>query len=184
MKKLLLFTLMALPLSMLAQNQEATPVPVAAVVTSSAPTFGYLSYSTMIETMPDYAFAHKQYLQLEEKYAAETKRVEDEFNAKYEAFLEGQRDFPPTILKKRQTELQELLEKNIAFKAESKRLLADAETTLMKPLREKLSKVLATIGEQMNLMFIINTDNDACPYINPKQGVDLTGIATRMINEL
>ena len=76
------------------------------------------------------------------------------------------------------------MEKNIAFKAESKRLLADAETTLMKPLREKLSKVLATIGEQMNLMFIINTDNDACPYINPKQGVDLTGIATRMINEL
>lgn len=184
MKKFLLFTLMALPLAVQAQNEEVAPVPATVVAAASAPTFGYLSYSTMLQAMPDYALAHKQYAELEEKYATETKRVEEEFNAKYEAFLEGQRDFPPTILKKRQTELQELLDKNIAFKNESKRLLADAEATLMRPLREKLAKVLSTIGEQMNLMFILNTDNDACPYINTKQGVDVTDIVTRMLNEL
>ena len=190
MKKFLMFAFWALPLSLHAQSEETMPGVVAAAeptvntAETTAPVYGYLSYSKMLQAMPDYALAHKQYLQIEEKYAAEAKRVEEEFNAKYEVFLEGQRDFPPTILKKRQTELQELLEKNIAFKAESKRLLVDAENTLMKPLREKLSKVLTTIGEEMNLMFIINTDGDNCPFINPKQGVDVTAIASKMLNEL
>ena len=116
MKKFLLLALMALPLSLHAQNEEATVVATAA---TQEVKFGYVSYSTLLESMPDYAVAMNKYAQLEEKYAAETRRVEDEFNAKYEAFLEGQRDFPPSILNKRQSELQELLEKNIAFKNES-----------------------------------------------------------------
>lgn len=182
MKKFLLLALLALPLSLHAQNDGA------AVVTTAAATmdmkFGYVSYSTLLEAMPDYAVAMRKYGQLEEKYAAETRRVEDEFNAKYEAFLEGQRDFPPTILNKRQSELQELLEKNIAFKNESKRLLAEAKAELMKPLREKLTTVLNTIGQEMGLAFIINTDNDSCPFINPQKGVNVLDIATRMLNQL
>ena len=110
MKKFLLLALLALPLSLHAQNDDAAVMTTAAATTDMK--FGYVSYSTLLETMPDYAVAMRKYAQLEEKYAAETRRVEDEFNAKYEAFLEGQRDFPPTILNKRQSELQELLEKN------------------------------------------------------------------------
>ena len=181
MKKFLLLALLALPLSLHAQNEGA------AVDTTAAATdmkFGYVSYSALLESMPDYSLAMSRYAQLEEKYTAETRRVEDEFNAKYEAFLEGQRDFPPTILNKRQAELQELLEKNIAFKAESKRLLAEAKAELMKPLRQKLSNVLNTIGQDMGLAFIINTDNDSCPFINPQKGVDVFDIATRMLNQL
>ena len=182
MKKFLLLALLALPLSLHAQNDDAAVMTTAAATTDMK--FGYVSYSTLLETMPDYAVAMRKYAQLEEKYAAETRRVEDEFNAKYEAFLEGQRDFPPTILKKRQSELQELLEKNIAFKNESKRLLADAKAELMKPLREKLTTVLNTIGQEMGLAFIINTDNDSCPFINPQKGVNVLDIATRMLNQL
>ena len=174
MKKFLLLALLALPLSLHAQNDGAAVVTTAAATTDMK--FGYVSYSTLLEAMPDYAVAMRKYAQLEEKYAAETRRVEDEFNAKYEAFLEGQRDFPPTILNKRQSELQELLEKNIAFKNESKRLLAEAKAELMKPLREKLTTVLNTIGQEMGLAFIINTDNNACPYINPAQGIDLNDL--------
>lgn len=192
-KKILLFAFMAIPYSVYAQSEEMMPVGLTAAQTTvstgtntetTTVKFGYLSYSKMLQAMPDYTIAHKQYLQLEAKYADEAKRVEEEFNAKYEVFLEGQRDFPPTILKKRQTELQDLLEKNIAFKTESKRLLANAETALMKPLRDKLSKVLETIGEEMDLMFILNTDGDNCPFINPKQGIDISDIASKMLNEL
>ena len=181
MKKILLLALMALPLSLHAQNQEATVVETSA---ASVIKFGYVSYSALLESMPDYAVAMSQYAQLEEKYAAETRRVEDDFNAKYEAFLEGQRDFPPTILNKRQSELQELLEKNIAFKNESKRLLAEAKAELMKPLRDKLSNVLSTIGTEQGLAFIINTDNDSCPFINSQMGVNVFDTAVSMLNQL
>lgn len=182
MKNILLLALLALSLSLHAQNEEVNVVN----TTMTAPElkFGFVSYSALIEAMPEYATAMRRYTELEEKYAAETKRVEDEFNAKYEAFLEGQRDFPTSILNKRQAELQEILEKNIAFKSESKRLLAEAKAELMKPIKEKLSKVLSTIGKEMGLAFVINTDNDACPYVDPQKGINVYDTAVRMLQQL
>ena len=60
--------------------------------------FGYLSYEGAIQSMPEYAVVQQQMKVLQEQYQAETLRVEDEFNRKYEDFLDGQRDFPRTIL--------------------------------------------------------------------------------------
>lgn len=136
--------------------------------------FGYFSYEEAIKAMPEYALAQANLNDLKSKYDAETKRVEEEFNRKYEEFLDGQSDFAPTILQKRQTELQELLKKNVAFKAESAKLLKKAETDSFAPLREKLAKVVEKIGVERGLAFILNTDGDACPYINPEMGEDLS----------
>ena len=74
--------------------------------------FGYLSYEQALQSMPEYKAARENTDKLWGQYEAELKRVEDEFNRKYEDFLDGQRDFPKTILRKRQTELQELMTKN------------------------------------------------------------------------
>ena len=102
------------------------------------------------------------------------KRVEDEFNRKYEEFLDGQADFAPTILQKRQSELQELLTKNVAFKAESERLLRQAEADTYAPIREKLHNAIRKVGAEQGYAFILNTDGDACPYIDPEMGEDVT----------
>jgi len=82
--------------------------------------FGYLSYETALKSMPEYALVQQKMKTLQEQFQAETLRVEDEFNRKYEDFLDGQRDFPRTILQKRQSELQELMEKNIQFKEQGR----------------------------------------------------------------
>lgn len=138
--------------------------------------FGYLSYDAAFKAMPEYAIALKNIADLKAKYDAETKRVEEDFNKKYEDFLDGQREFPETILRKRQNELQEMLNKNIAFKEESRRLLANAEKEIFAPLHEKLAALLKIIGEDRGYSFIINTDNNACPFINGAQGEDINGI--------
>ena len=135
--------------------------------------FGYFRYEEAFRSMPEYAIVQANLNDLRAKYDAETKRVEEEFNRKYEEFLEGQADFAPTILQKRQTELQELLKKNVAFKAEAARLLQQAEADAYAPLRERLSKVLKEIGEGNGYAFILNTDGDACPYIDPEMGEDV-----------
>ncbi len=144
----------------------------------AAPTlrFGYLSYGNALKAMPEYAEARKNLALLEEKYDAEAQRVEKEFNVKYEEFLEGQRDFPKSILEKRQMELQELMDKNIAFKEESRRLLRQAEEEAMAPIHARLGQLLKLVAEDRRLAFIINTDNHACPYISPGQGENLDGI--------
>ena len=138
--------------------------------------FGYFSYEQILKWMPEYKIVVDNMNDLKSKYDAETKRVEEEFNRKYEEFLDGQRDFAPTILQKRQTELQELLNRNVAFKAESERLLAEAEKEAFAPLHQKLSNTLQTIGAQNGYAFILNTDGNACPYIDPTMGEDVTNM--------
>ena len=135
--------------------------------------FGYLSYEAALKSMPEYATVQKQMSDLKAQYEAETRRVEDEFNRKYEEFLEGQREFPRTILQKRQTELQELMSKNIAFKDNSRVELAQAEQQAMAPLRIKLIETLGTIARQRGYAFIVDTDVKALPYINPDMGEDI-----------
>ena len=83
---------------------DTTVVANSTVVTQTAARYGYLSYQEALESMPQYAMVQKQMENLRSQYQAETLRVEEEFNRKYEEFLEGQREFPKTILQKRQTE--------------------------------------------------------------------------------
>ncbi len=158
MKKLCLLFLMA-TLPLLASAQEIK--------------FGYFSYAEVLASMSDKAIVEKNLSDLRSKYEAETKRVENEFNDKYEQFLEGQRDFAPTILQKRQAELQELMKKNIAFKAEALRLLKQAEKDAYAPLRQKILAAVQRIGKERQLAFVLNTDHDACPYTAPGMGEDL-----------
>lgn len=145
--------------------------------------FGFLSYSQALQSMPDYAMAKENLAKLEEQFETEMKRAEEEFNKKYEEFLEGQQEFAVSIRNKRQSELQELMQKNMAFKQEARRLLKNAEADAMKPLHEKLKAVLAKVGQQRGLAFILNTDGDALPYVDPAQGEDVTEVINRELSK-
>jgi outer membrane protein len=136
--------------------------------------FGYLSYAAALQAMPEYAIVQKKMADLRQQFQAETLRVEDEFNRKYEEFLEGQREFPKTILQKRQTELQELMERNIKFKENSQEELSNTEKNLMAPLKIRLIETIGKIGRDRGYAFIVDTDNQALPFINPAMGDDVT----------
>lgn len=134
--------------------------------------FGYFSYRAAFESMPEHAIAQHNIDDLRAKYDKELKRVEEEFNQKYELFLDEQRDFAPSIRHKRQAELQELMEKNMAFKEEAKRLLKEAEDNAYKPLHEKITAALNKVGKEKRFAFILNTDSEAVPFIDPTTGFD------------
>lgn len=149
-------------------------------LTANAQTrFGYFSFDNVLKSMPDYVMAQRSIDDLRQKYDAEMKRAEDEFNSKYEEFLDVQKDLVPAILRKRQAELQEMMQKNINFKNESQRLLKQAEADAFAPVKNKLYKALTKVGQAQGYAFILNTDGDACPYVNPEMGED----ATELIKE-
>ena len=81
-KNILLLTLMCLPMMAAAQSR-----------------FGYFSYQEVLTSMEEYQQAAASLEKIKGKYNAEIKRVEDEFNNKYEQFLEGQKTFAPSIFK-------------------------------------------------------------------------------------
>ena len=124
--------------------------------------------------MPDYIEAQNNINTLRQQYDNEMKRAENEFNNKYEEFLEGQRSFAPSILQKRQAELQELMEKNITFRQETERLLKQAEQEAYEPVRKRLNAIVQEIGRQRGYAFILNTDNNACPYVDSSMAENIT----------
>ena len=136
--------------------------------------YGYLSYDSVMYAMPEYGEMQKEMSALRAQYEAEQKRVEDDFNKKYEEFLDGQASFPKSILQKRQSELQEMLDKSIAFKKESQRLLSQAEAEAKAPLKQRLANVLKQVGEARGYAFILNTDGNVAPWLNATMAEDCT----------
>ena len=152
-------------------------------LTANAQTrFGYFSFDNVLKSMPDYVMAQRSIDDLKQKYDAEMKRAEDEFNSKYEEFLDVQKDLLPAILRKRQAELQEMMQKNINFKNESQRLLKQAEADAFAPVKNKLYNALTKVGQAQGYAFILNTDGDACPYVNPEMGEDATELIKEALN--
>lgn len=159
-------------------------IAMAAQAQDNAPAlkFGYLSYDMALKSMKEYATVQMRMDSLRSAFNAEMQRVEDEFNRKYEDFLDGQKDFPRTILLKRQTELQEMLQKNVAFKQQSVQEMKDTEAQLMAPLRIHLNEAIATIAREQGLALVINTDANACPFIEPAMGVDVNELVVKKLN--
>ena len=144
---------------------------------------GYLSYDSTLVSMPQYAIVEKQMADLRLAYEAELKRAEDDFNQKYEAFLDGRKDFPRTIMLKRQTELQQLLQRNVDFKQQSQKELAEARRQAMLPLRQQLSQAIATVAQRHGLAVVVNTDADATPYLDPDFSIDLNAEVKEEVNK-
>lgn len=166
MKKLILFFLLLATMPALAQSELK---------------FGYLSYNAVMQAMPEYAAMQNSMAELRQKYEAEQKRVEDDFNKKYEEFLDGQKSYPKTILQKRQSELQEMLDKNIAFKKESQRLLAEAETKQYQTLRTRIQGAVETVAKAQNLCFVLNTDTGAFTWMSAEKGEDITEAVKQLL---
>ena len=143
------------------------------VAPSSEIVFGYFSYDEALRSMPEYTNVRNNLDNLSKQFKEEADRSEAEFNKKYEAFLDEQRDLAPSISKKRQSELQDMMERNIAFKEEAQRLLQEARKEAYAPLKEKISVALQKIGKEKGLAFVLNTDSDAVPYIDTTLGVDI-----------
>lgn len=159
MKRLFTVLLLVLPVALHAQMQ-----------------FGYMSYKTVMAEMPEYAQAKQSMAELKAKYDAEATRGEEEFQKKFVDFLQGQKDFPQTIMQKRQAELQSLMENGISFRMQSQKTLEQAEKDLMAEVKKRLNNIILEVGVEYGYAFVLNTDDDACPFINPVIGVDVTDL--------
>lgn len=135
---------------------------------------GYFSYKTILEDMPDYVTAMLGVETLRKQYDEELKAASDEFNEKYELFLDQQSMLDEPIKQKRQADLQSLLDRNTQFRNESMRLLKQAEQDALAPVKQKLNKAIQSVGYSGAFLLIVNTDSEACPYIDSNSAEDVT----------
>lgn len=170
MKRLALFACLALLLPATLAAQEAV-----------AFRFGCISYDEVLAAMPDYAQIDSDLAELKAKYDDELSAAEDEFNTKYETFLEQYSSYTPAILAKRQSELEDMLRRNEAFRDEANRLLQQARDEKTAAVRKKLDAVIADVASEYSLAFVLNTDSDAVPFLNAKMAYNITAAVKNIV---
>ncbi len=139
-----------------------------------APQFGYISYSQVLSEMVEYKDAMLKLKNLRAKYEEEAAYNETVFKRQFAEYLQGQKDFPQSIMLKRQRDLQDELEKSLAFRQEAEVQLSKAEIELLAPVKARLNEAIILVGGKMQLDYIFNIDNNAVPFVNPKKVVDVT----------
>ena len=134
--------------------------------------YGTIHYDSLLVGLPQYAQVQQRMEELHKKYESETAYNEQNFKRLFAEFLQGQKDFPQNILMKRQRDLQEQMEKSIAFRKEADALLRAAEADMMKPLREMLDELIRNVGLERGYEMIINLDTPAYPFLHPSVAED------------
>ena len=142
--------------------------------TANAQKIGHFSYNSVLKSIPAYVSGMQDVERMRKQYTDELQASEREFTEKYELFIEQQSELDPSISEKRRTELQDLYDSNIKFRNDSQRLLKQTEQDLLNPIKENIRKALVTIGKQGGYIMIVNTDSDACPYVDESLTDDVT----------
>lgn len=156
MRKTLLL-LMFMPLMLSAQNK-----------------FGFYSHKEVLNAMPEYQQAVDEFEQLKQRCNAEIEHNEQELTRKYVAFLDGQQEFPEPILRKRQKELQVMVDNSVLFRDRLKVWLSQAKDSLFAPHNDAVGIALAKVCERMELAYAIDLDEVRYRYINPMFGEEIT----------
>lgn len=136
--------------------------------------YGCISYDQILKSMPEYVKADSDFAELKAKYDKEMKASEEEFNAKYVTFLSEQSNYAPSILRKRQSELEDMMKRNEQFRLESIQLLENAHQSMIQTAKDKLNAAIRIIAAENQLAFVLNTDSDAVPYLDPEMAVNIT----------
>ena len=138
--------------------------------------FGYYSTARVLEALPQYAQAVDEYERLCERCEKEISHNQKELTRQYVAFLDGHREFPEPILRKRQSELQRLVDNSVEFRKQLKVWLVQAKDSLYAPSYKVLDEALAKVCVACDLDYAIDSDIMAYRYINPNKGVDITAM--------
>lgn len=136
--------------------------------------FGQVSTSKILTRMPQYLAVQKNLKALKEQYEAEAKKSENDFQRKFEEFMQGQKEFPKTILEKRQNELQNMLETNASFRIKVQALLKEAEKSMMADVKAELNDAITIAAQDRGISIVYDLDGGSVPYIVPGLATDIT----------
>lgn len=144
--------------------------------------FGYFSYGSLLESMPQYKSAMEDYNNLRLRCEKEIERNEQELTRYYVAYLDGYRSFPEPILLKRQNELQQMIDNSVVFRDNLKKWLVEAKDSLCASCHLAIDSAIVKVSTAMNLAYVIDADCVAYRYINPNVGIEITDILIEAVN--
>ncbi len=143
--------------------------------------FGYIDFNGTLRLMPEYMEAQIILLKTQSDYREEIERSKREFERQYIDFMLEQDYLSPSIVAKRQKELQLLMDNNAEFRDKVQSELETKRNELLLPLKNKLMKAVSEISKEQDLDYVIDTGKGAYLFINPDKGVDISEVVYKKL---
>ena len=166
MKRLFLAALVALPMCLAAQTLK----------------FGTINTQEIFNLMPDKVTAETTLKSVSEKYQAEYKKLQQEFEKKYKEFQALDANTLQSIKDSRLRELQENQQKIENFQQMAAQDIQKQQETLLAPITDKIQKAIQAVGAENGFTFIYdlsipailysgNGAEDVTPLVKTKLGI-------------
>jgi len=143
--------------------------------------FGYMDFNGTLKLMPEYKEAQDNLMKIQSDFKEEIERSKREFERQYVEFMLEQNQLAPSIVAKRQKELQVLMDTYSDFRDNVQSELENKREELLVPIKEKLIKAVNSVGMSMGLDYIIDTGTRTYLYIDPERGVDISNQVYRYL---
>ena len=136
--------------------------------------FGYIDFNNTLKLMPDYIDAEISLHKIQADYRDEIERSKREFERQYVDFMLEQDNLSPSIVAKRQKELQLLMDNNAQFRDNVQAELEEKRADLLNPIKKKLLNAISEVCQEKGLDYVIDTGKGTYLYINDDKGVDIS----------
>lgn len=165
MKKLIIFLLMMVPLSLFAQETKIAIV----------------NTQEVIQAMPEFADMQKQMADMESKYKNEMQVMQEEYNKKYSDYIAQQDSLTENIKMRRMQELQDMEQRTQNFIQISQQDFQKKQSELFAPIQEKLKNAIDAVGAEKGYIYILDPQIvlykgsaaiDATSFVKAKLGIN------------
>ena len=156
MKKLILMALLALPMSIFAQQK-----------------FAHVNSAEIIQALPDYAKAQTELQTLGKQYEDELMRMQNELQTKSEDYEKNEATLPEAVKQRRQQELNDLYQRFTQYRQTSEQEFANAQQAKMAEISQKVTTAIKAVGNEGGYIYIMDVTS-GIPFINETLSKDVT----------
>lgn len=157
LKKFALVIMLMLPMGVFAQNLK----------------FGHINAMEIISAMPEYTKAQNDLKALSDQLGKELQRTQEEFNKKYQEFMQTKDSLPANIAERRQKELEDMMQRQQQFQEKAQQDMEKAQNDLMAPIYKKLDDAIKSVGASEGVVYIFDLARTPIPYVNESQSTNL-----------
>lgn len=157
LKKIALFLMLILPMSVFAQK------------------FGHIKTQEILTVMPEYTKAQTDIQTMQKQYQDEMKRLTDEIQKKFAAYQQEQANLPKNIQERRQKELQELNERGMQMQQDAQQQLQQSWMQMLEPIAKKIDDAIKAVGQEGGYVYIFDLNATQIPFVNETLSTDVTG---------
>jgi len=133
--------------------------------------FGHINTNELLSQMPGRQEAEQEL----ERYARELEStftaMQNEFQSKYQEYLENQENLSQLIRQSKERELESLQQRIMEFQESAQEDLVDKENQLLRPIIEEARNAINEVAQENGYSYVFDTSMGSVLYSEPSDNI-------------